>query len=42
MIFKNLSLIFLAGGLMFGAWLFWSTSNDQSSSQRAYESAGDE
>lgn len=29
----------LAGALIFGAWLFWSTSNDQRSAREAYESS---
>ncbi|MEM7524035.1 MAG: hypothetical protein AAF360_09820 [Pseudomonadota bacterium] len=40
MSFKNIALIVLAAGLLGGAWLFWTTSNDQGSAQRAYESAG--
>lgn len=36
---KNISLIVLVGGLVFGAWLFWTSSNDQSSAQRDYENA---
>lgn len=29
----------LAGLLLSGAWLFWSTSNDQSGARRAFEAA---
>jgi mono/diheme cytochrome c family protein len=36
---KNIALILLAGGLIYGAWLFWVTSNDQSSAEAAYEAA---
>ena len=33
------ALLILGGGLIVGAWAFWSSSNDQSSAQRAYEAA---
>jgi len=36
---KNIALILLAGGLLYGAWLFWVTSNDQSGAEAAYEGA---
>ncbi|MEM7546090.1 MAG: hypothetical protein AAF367_11190 [Pseudomonadota bacterium] len=37
---KNIALAVLAGGLLYGAWLFWVTSNDQTSARAAYEAAG--
>ncbi len=36
---KNIALILLAGGLIYGAWLFWVTANDQSGAEAAYEAA---
>lgn len=36
----KIALLALGGGLLVGAWAFWSTSNDQSSAERAYEKAG--
>ncbi|MEM8752260.1 MAG: cytochrome c [Pseudomonadota bacterium] len=41
MSFRNVALIILSAGLLYGAWLFWVSSNDQSSAERAYEGAGD-
>ncbi|MEL6792670.1 MAG: cytochrome c [Pseudomonadota bacterium] len=38
----KLALLILGGGLLIGAWAFWTTSNDQTSAARAYESAGGE
>lgn len=35
----RLALLILAGGLIFGAWTFWRSANDQSAAERAYESA---
>ena len=35
----RIALLVLGGGLIVGAWAFWSSSNDQSSAQRAYEAA---
>lgn len=29
----------LAAALLFGAWLFWTSSNDQESARKAYESS---
>ena len=31
------ALWILAGALIFGAWLFWTTSNDQTGARKAYE-----
>lgn len=39
---KNLSLLALGGGLLVGAWLFWSNANDQHSAHEAWEAAGPE
>lgn len=37
---SRIALLVLGGGLLFGAWLFWTSSNDQSSAEKAYEAAG--
>lgn len=39
---KNIALFILAGGLLYGSWLFWVTSNDQSGAEAAYERAGEQ
>lgn len=36
----RIAMIVLIGGLLGGAWLFWTSSNDQTSARLAYEAAG--
>ena len=36
---SRLALFLLGGGLIVGAWAFWTSSHDQSGAERAYETA---